>query len=373
MSIWTGEFIPGVQAGAEWSWAVGPGASAASPGVRRELTTAKGRVLTRRVHGHHFAQFTMTGSVVEADPTFVGPRNPSADEAAEIVLRESDLWVWRNGIAIHRGRVVGRQIQVDADRWVANYQTVDYRGMLLLYARFKGTIPTWSNVDQHTIAWQMVQHRQAQTGGDWGIVEGIGGASGQTRTETDLTEGKPIGEAIDAIARRVNGFDWQINPDLELDRWTPRRTRDLGVVLDYGGMVTAFAGGSPEWANDVIYSGSEETTPANATADDVATDERGLWSIFGSSPNTKDQDGLDDAAEGLLADALTANSEWSLTLAPGRWEGDDQLTLGDLVTVQLAPVGFSALCRVMEMQHVPGDHGSESVIVNVREEEPEGS
>ena len=344
------------------AWVVGDGASAASPGESRQLTQARGRVLTRRVDGHHFAQFTLSGAV--------GVQGTSFDENAAIALRKSDLWVWRDGVQLARHRIVGRQVQVDADRWTINYQTVDYRGMLLLHARFKGTIPTWTSTDQHTIAWQMIQHRQAQTGGNWGITNGTT-ASGQVRDETSLTAGKSIGEAIDQLLARDNGSDWDISPALALRAWTPRRTRDNGISLDYSrNAIVAFQGSSPSWANDVIFTGAENTTPANETATDAGTDERGLWSIYDSSPNTKDQTGLNDSAAGLLADALTLNHDWSVRLAPGRWGGDDELTLGDLVTVNLSPVGFSGVCRVMEMVHVPGDDGVESITLGLREEEP---
>src|SRR5690606_11873620 len=161
----TGVFTPAVEPAAVWTFAVGPGASSASPGPVRELTQARGRVLTRRIGGHHFAQFSLSGSV--------GGSDPAAEEAAEIELRKSDLWVYRNGGLVHRGRLVSQQVQVNATRWVRTYQSIDYRGMLLHYARFKPPVPSWTNEDQAQIAWEMVEHRQAQTGGNWGITEGV--------------------------------------------------------------------------------------------------------------------------------------------------------------------------------------------------------
>src|SRR5690606_30456868 len=111
----------------------------------------------------------------------------------------------------------------------------------------------------------------------------------------------------------------------------------------------------------------------NETAADAGTDERGLWSIFGSSPNTTNQDSLDAAAAGMLADALTPNHDWVVRMKPGRWSGDDELTLGDIVELRLAPVGFSGPGRVVALQHLAGEDGVEALTLGLREEEPEES
>src|SRR5690606_12434711 len=123
---------------------------------------------------------------------------------------------------------------------------VDYRGLLALAARFEGTIPSWTSDPQTQIALEAIQHRQAQTGGDWGITDGTHTGSAQNRGQTDLTAGKPVAEAIDELANMSNGFDWEIAPGLVLNTWSPRRTRDQGVQLAYGDAIHSYQGGTPE-------------------------------------------------------------------------------------------------------------------------------
>lgn len=338
---------------AGWTWSYGPGASASSPGATRELADAKGRVCTWRVDGHAFAQFTIDGR---------------SDEASGIVERRDDLWVYRDGSLLFRGRIVGAEDQIDATEHAVQFLAVDYRGMLSQAAKVTTTVPTYTGVDPAQIAWQLVQHRQAQTGGDWGITEGVGSTSGYGgRDLNTLVAGKPIGEAIDELLRREDGGEWEISPALELNRWWPQRGTVRDAVLDYGGVITRVTKSLPEFGNAAIATGNEATTPVGKVTADVGTDERGRWSIGQGFPSVKEQTTVAAKAQWLVDQASTIEHAWRATFAARRWDGPDHVWIGDTVNlrVQSGRLSIAGAHRVAELQAVCGDHGTETISVGL--------
>lgn len=339
-----------------WVLSVGPGASTATPQKERQLTQARGRVFTFRADGHDFAQFTI---------------NDRHEEATEIIDKVSDLWVYRDAEFVFRGRVVDSQHTVTETEHQRQCQVIDYRGMLTRAARVEPTVPTYAIVDPAQIVWQLIQHRQAQTGGDWGITEGVGSSSGYGgRDLNTLIAGKPIGEAIDELLRREDGGEWAINPDLELDRWWPRRGSDNGVVLEYGGMISKVSLGGAEFGNAATATGSNLTTPTTSATAGVGTDDRGRWSITEGFPSIEVQATLDAKAVWLRDEASTIERRWSVEFAPNKWEGFDHVGVGDIVqfSIKSGSLQVSTPHRVVEIQVAVGEDGDETVRAGLVEE-----
>ena len=142
---------------ASWIWAYGPGASSSPSKPARQLTAATGRVVTWRVAGHAFAQFSIDGR---------------HDEAAGIVERRDDLWIWRNGTLMFRGRIVGAEDQIDQNKHRVQFLAVDYRGMLSLAAKVEPPVPTFTSTDQAQIAWSLIEDWQALDGGNEVEIDG---------------------------------------------------------------------------------------------------------------------------------------------------------------------------------------------------------
>lgn len=334
--------------GAVWTFAYGP----ASTGAQRELTQARGRVVTWRVDGYPFAQFTIDGR---------------SDEAAGIVERRDDLWVWRNGALVFRGRIVGAEDRIDRDTHQVQFLAVGYRGLLSLAAKVEPPVPTWLATDQAQIVWELVQGWQALDGGDWGITEGVGALSGQDRDETDIAPFTPVGEVIDRLLRLENGGEWDVSPTLELDRWFPQRGTTVDVALDHGGTIATVERSLPEFGNVAGATGSQETTPAIAEAADVATDERGRWTVAQGFPSVKRQSTLDAKAAWLLDQVNTVEFEWRATFAPRRWEGPSALWVGDTAqfSVKSGRLQVAGPHRVVELQAVPGEDKTETISVGL--------
>lgn len=337
-------------AGAVWTWAYGPASGASAT---REMTAASGRVVTWRVDGHPFAQWSMDGR---------------HDEAAGIVERRDDVWIYRNGTLVFRGRIVGAQDDITDSQHRVQFLAVGYRGLLSLAAKVEPPVPTWSATDQAQIVWELVEGWQALDGADWGITEGgVGALSGQDRDETDIAPFTPVGEVIDRMLRQENGGEWDVSPTLELDRWFPRRGTTVDVVLDYGGTIATVGRSLPEFGNAAGVTGSQETTPTLVEHPDVATDERGRWTVTQSFPSVKRQTTLDGKAAWLLDQAYTVESEWRATFSPRRWDGPSVLWVGDIAQfrVNSGRVQASGPHRVVELQAVCGDDGTETITVGL--------
>ena len=351
-AIWPGPFVAGEPAGSVWTWSVGPGASASAPGADRELTEAYGRVATWRVDGHAFATFTIDGR---------------SDEAAGIVERRDDLWIRRDGVLVFRGRIVGAEDAVDASTHVTQFAAVDYRAMLSGAAKVEPSVPTFSAVDQGQIVWQLIQGWQALSGGDWGITQGVGSTSGVTRDETDITPFSPVGEVIDSLLRRDGGGEWEISPTMELNRWWPRRGSASGEVLDYGGVLDSVGRSLPEFGNAAGATGGQGTAAVVSADAGVGADDRGRWTVAQGYPSVSKQSTVAAKASWLLDQASTVQSEWRATFSPGRWGGLGHVWIGDTVEMRVdsGRLSVAGAHRVVELQAVCGDHGTETITVGI--------
>lgn len=329
-----------------WTFAVGPGASQSAPQPERELTEARGRTVTWRTRGHGTAQFTI---------------DARSEEAQEIGELDTDLWVWRAGELLYRGRITTLADDITEDRHDLNVTAIDYRGMCRHRTLWTAGY-TAANKAQAEIAWEMLNASQGRDGGSWGVTQGLSPAgTPRDRNENPMTN---LADAMTRLSEVDGGFEWEISPNLELDIWTPRRGADNGVVLDFGGTIARLSGTleSGRFANAVGVTGAKTTTPAVAVAADVASDPRGRWERVESFPNVEEQSTLDERPDQLLDDALRLSSPLTATFTADRWEGPSHVWLGDIVTVNVQSGRFGALTqRVMEVQVSPGDDGTETV------------
>ena len=340
---------------ADWSWVIGPGASSGDPSPDRELgRDATGRVLTRRLRAASTAQFTV---------------DARSAAALEIVDKVSDLWIWRDGVEMFRGRITIPDDTVSA-KHSTTYTATCYRGMMS--TRTVGAADVSVTGEQAAIVWGLIAATQARPGGDWGIVPGLVPEGGPIR-ERNWPAGKSLADAIDELADVDDGFEWEISPDMRLNVWSPRRGSDDPVVLDYGGVVgqVRVTGDPTRFGNVVIATGSKETTPVVAEIPGITSDPRGRWELVDSSPTVVLQSTLVERAPARLVQALTDGVALSAQIATGtdagpRWSGPDDLWLGDAVrlVVNSGRLGeFDA--RAHEITLVPGDDGVETVTVGL--------
>jgi hypothetical protein len=313
-----------------------------------ELTAAKGRKLTARLSSPSEASFTIDGR---------------HRQAAEIAERRTDLIVYRNGVKVFRGRVGAAQDQAGPDRHTVSPVTaLDYRAVL--DPRLTFTALTFTGVDQSAIAWALITDTQGRTGGNLGITRGLGQTTGVLRDRT-YEAGKSVGELITQLSEVINGFDWDITPDLKFDVHYPQRGTDRGVVLDYGGTVKTFSRTPGQYANVVRVSGADGVAPVVREVADLATRPEGRVEAQFGFPDVTQAATLAQKADRLLAELSAAEPSYTVTLKT--WGGPGELWLGDPVelVVKTGRLDEVSVRRVVEVDVDVDDSGVETVQVSL--------
>jgi hypothetical protein len=331
---------------AAWTWVVG--GTPPSGLEQRELTKARGRTVTWRVDGPATAQFTIDGR---------------SEEAAEVVELETDLTIYRDGVKVFRGRIGPSQDDIGHSTHVAQFAATDYRGMLAY--RIVGIAgKVFVATSQATIPWTLIGDSQALSGGNWGITNGVGSASAVTRDRT-IDPGKPVAEVINEIAHLDNGFEWEIDAELALNRWYPQRGSATNVVLDYGGVVARVARqlDPKDFANSVLVTGAQGLTPVATDTGTIGADPRGRWESSAGYPTIIEQATLNARSPWLLDETSTLRPTHTVTLRPDRWSGMSHIGLGDTVVlaVNSGRLVINDAHRVVEISVQPGDAGTETV------------
>lgn len=350
-------------ASALWQFVLGGPAPA---GVEnRQLAFATGRQVTWRIDGPCTAQFVVDGRGDEVIPV--------TDELAV------DLWVYRindpdlptsPAQLLFRGRVAAMVDEISEDRHTVQCSAKDYRGMLADHAHVGIAGKTFTNVSQAVIPWTLIGDWQALAGGNWGITNGLGATSAQNRDRT-VEAGASPGAAIESMGQLDNGFEWEISPLRALNRWYPDRRRNQGVSLDYGsGGVLAGVRRvlSPsDFANAVMVTGGETTTPVLAVAAGIATDPRGRWAHTEAFANVSLQSTLTARAPWLLARTSVPRPEWAVRLRRGAWGGPDHIWLGEVVNVAVKSGRLSTQTsqRVVEISASIDEDGEEQVDIGL--------
>lgn len=336
-----------------WQFVVHPWQA---PTSARELSSATGLSVTWRLDAAATATFTLDGR---------------SDEATHVVGGVSDLLIMRDGATVFRGRCKAPQRSLSARTHTIAWQAVDYRGHLNTQ-RIETTPPAWTSLtDQHAIAWGLIAHAQAQTGGGLGITNGAS-SSGVTRVRTDYQPGKPIGEAIAELGRVQGGFEWWVDPDLTFRAVTPTRGAVRPVTLDFGGALDELSdsGTVGEVGNAVIGVGAPDSTvPVLREAPGLASDPRGRLVVQHSAPTTTTQSALIESTEGALAAAMSAAREYDVRLSLGAWDGPTSCDVGDTITLSAidGDLDVQGLARIVELGVTIDDSGVETVRMRLQE------
>lgn len=327
-------------------------------GVETGIGQATSRSVTWRLDGLAEARFTIRLED-EAVPT--------------IVPYATDLILERNNARVYRGKFLSPVINLGIDQRRIEYTTFDYRGILDLAATVPPGGLRFDDVDQADIAWNLIDAYQQRPGGDRGITRGVGQVSGVDGRDVSYEAGAPIGQLITNLSRVINGFDWEISPDLELNMWhdDTRRGGDKVRTLDYGKTGVATAKREPStqpFGTHWDAYGEAGTTPAASTLATVATDPRGRWERSIVDPNVSRTATLQDKADFNL-DAGLGLQRWTLGLALNAWGGPTDLWLGDTFTLSLKAPNLEVLgrYRVEQITATIGQSDEESIVLGVTE------
>lgn len=345
-----------------WQFIGGPAAG----GRTMSLTAAKNRKLTVRLSSPSEAGFEIDG------------RNPQAVSVAELQTDLHVLYTPATGpptMIVYRGRMGAASDTLDDKSHTVRVTSMDYRELLRRRILYSTNTLTYSAMDQADIAWNLIQQTQGNTGGALGIARGVGHPSGFQQTRTYVA-GDSIGDKINELGTVVNGFEWDITPTsasgLNLDLWAiGGRGTDRGVVLEYGGLVTAVRRETnpADYANAIRATGNNVgtgPTPQELAASDIGSRLEGRWDKAVTFPLVTTLANLQANANQQLTYLSNFTPAYTLTLRRGAWRGPNHIWLGDLVTVvvksgRLAVGGVRY--RVQEMTFDIPEDGQEIVTV----------
>lgn len=204
-----------------------------------------------------------------------------------------------------------------------------------------------------TIAWNLIQHAQAQTNGDYGFTLGTITGTAPARTRT-FCDGDSIAEGINELAGlSPGGFDWDISELGQFRAWVGGRGVASGETLTRGEAMT--------W--DVAYDTTELTTVATVLG---STEEpcgaplvirsAGLASTYGRLESIVEMDSNDagemneagdEELRSRLASRVRLRATFHESRMPWAWGA---VWLGDTVSVTL-PTHFGGVqtMRVIEI------------------------
>jgi hypothetical protein len=315
-------------------------------------------------------------------------------QAAMVDEGFTDLKIYRDTVLRFRGRIGPSQDTLgspgggggggDPDVHTVQFSAIDYRGMLGY--RFVPDTPVWGpwpSWDQAQVAWNLIQLTQGtdpnwpRPGGNWGITLGIWTPS-IDRTIPSFSAGTIIEGAINQLAEVDQGFEWEIDPNLNFNTWPiPAggilnqlgRGQSVGVQLTYGDNVMAAQRtlDLTQYANVIRYAGAG-TLFSNIDIISAgiagAFGVEGRWESEQSNTNITDQPSLDASALGRLIFMYSMTPAYTLSLTHGWWD-PTQIWLGDIVQINMdhGRLSESFDGRVSEIDIYIGDAANEETVV----------
>lgn len=271
----------------------------------------------------------------------------SPDTAAYAALAAApaatDLWVWRQGTLIFRGRCVALDETIEANGIATiNSQWADYRA--LLDRRFTGPEMRFPTGTGNTaIPWALINEVQSYPGGNMGITLGsVASATYALPAPVIYPAGQSVGEAITSLSAVASGFEWAVGPDRVFRVWTTRGAHN-GVILALGENVQGpmrRAWSSQDFATHVFAQGGQGTSPQTYTDPGIATNPAGRWDARIGHTEVLDNTTLLAMAQGAVSTGPAARMIPALLLAHEWWQGPSHVQVGDVVTIA-APLGFT--------------------------------
>lgn len=334
-------------------FAVGPGNGNAPV---QEVTEFSGATFKRNLKSGPELQFTMSSG------------SPAALLTSGLA---TDVWVFKNGGLWLRCRTMPiDQVWGENGEDEATVNAVGYKRVVESRQIISGP-PTYVQTDQGAIIWALIQHTQAQTGGNLGIGAGTY-LTGQLRDRNEYQIGDNFGKILGDLNDVINGVWWDIDASKLLQAKLlsafPVRTDPIVWGKNARSMKRARGKG---FANVAGAIGSKLQTVVDWQVDaGVATDPRGRWEAFDASHSSAiDQARVVEYSTGLLAERLHTPSVWTMVLEPAAYfEGGSDYSEGEFVNI-VVPVSavdevgqaVNVMAQVTEITVTLDDAGAVSV------------
>lgn len=246
---------------------------------------------------------------------------------------DTDCFVYRAGQLVQRFRIVSvEQTWAEDGQDEISVVAVCYRR--LLKSRHVITPLSFVNTPQGDIVAGLIQHAQAQDGGNLGI--SIGSTEQTILRTREYEVGQNIFDAITDLTLVDNGIAWDIDQNLVLEVRLQTAFPLIATPVELG--VTARSMSRPssaeQFGNVAIVTGNvEATTPVILETVGLTGDLRGRWERYASVGQESEQVALIERALGTLQEALSPVSVWTVDMIPDRYFLDIELEIGQFVPV----------------------------------------
>ena len=291
----------------------------------------------------------------------------------------SDVWLYKAGALWDRLRVMPLgQVWTDSGSDDVSLAAVGYRQVVEARHIISGP-PTYTATDQGSIVWGLVQHTQAQTGGNLGITAGTI-ATGVVRDRTDYKIGDNLGKLLGDLGKVQNGPWWGIDASKVLTArlFTAFSTRTDPIVLGQNARRAERKPVSPGFANAAGAAGSATATVPVWVADaGIGTDVRGRWEAYDSSHSSITvQATVTEYANGLLANRFHPPYAWTFEIdAAAYFENGSNYDVGEFVPVvvprsavdEVATPALTATVQITEVTLAWDDAGTITVSLSAVE------
>lgn len=290
--------------------------------------------------------------------------------SAYILPLQTDLKCYRGTDKVFRGRIGPMTASLDANSGYASFSAVDYRGVLDRRLVYEDDNAFWYGEDVSTIVWDMITFIQSRTGGSYALQQGTGFPLGVTRGEVEFQPGDSVMASLQKIAdNKVRGFDWEIDPDMNVNVWAARGNT-TPKNFDYKGAAISvdWDYDTAQFANAARATGSGDTFAEELETADVGTDPRGRWESQLAWPDVETQEIMEDRTQYLLEQANIVPESFTLNLRQGHWQGPYDLWLGDVVVVTLrfGALDIQKTTRIHSLEVTLDESGGEQVSLVVK-------
>jgi hypothetical protein len=247
----------------------------------------------------------------------------------------TDIWVYRNGALLFRGRVGSSTDTIDgeADTYDVAFNVFDYREWLGRQMLQPSHVWSWKTKTQAQILQDLITFCiNGQSGIHPAITLDVSKMPAST-VNFDTTPGTSVKEVIGTMA----GFGWQVIPTSTLGltlRAIPSFYYALNnkYVLQFGSTIRkltrSFDTGG--YANSTVYTGDMALAPVQSDATGIATMPQGRIGETVSDPSIVDSTHLTHAAQVEAARAQAVVPSWACELTPGAWKDATDAWIGDI-------------------------------------------
>lgn len=211
-----------------------------------------------RLNGAGTFEATMFGKHAQATKANLKPG------ATEVKVYRDATQVWGGylwAVQVNKVNPKAFDIQLRGEGWYSR-----------LRRRFVVTDLHYRDVNQHQIAWNLINHTQGLTDGSLGFTQGSNAGPNVQRERHYCAWERPnVASGIDELAQLDDGFDFELTPDKVFKTYSPEKRTATGLTIDGNDAMTFdYLYDAADMANYVTALGSDDCNPVVFDAIDTA-------------------------------------------------------------------------------------------------------